>query len=108
MALWCFTRSNSVLPDRYAHVCAWCVYQFNHSLPHKERDCLKKKKYLDKKTTSKTQSAPPESVAFGNEHVQSPVVSNPITSGSLLVSSYNAYSSSTPDPVSEPPPTCTP
>ena len=103
-----FAASHGLLPDGYAHVCAWCAYRFHHLLPHKEQDCLKKKKYLDKKTASETQSAPPVSVTFGNEHVEFPVVSNPVTSSSLLVSSCNTHASSTPDPVSEPPPMCTP
>ena len=43
-----FQGLHNSLPDLYRHICAWCAYQFKRHLLHKEQDCLKKRRYLDK------------------------------------------------------------
>ena len=37
--------------ERKVHVCAWCANKYRRANVHKEKDCLNKKRYLDKKNT---------------------------------------------------------
>lgn len=52
-----FSTSHSTLPERFLHICTWCVYKFRRSLPHKEQNCIKKQKYLDKNAAAVASSA---------------------------------------------------
>ena len=44
-----FPGSHGTLPDMFLHICAWCAYKCKRHLLHKEQDCLKKCRFLDKK-----------------------------------------------------------
>ena len=41
--------SHGSLPDRSAHICAWCVNKYAKANPHKERDCQNKRRFNERK-----------------------------------------------------------
>ena len=44
-----FSTSHGEASDRKVHVCAWCANKYRRANVHKEKDCLNKKRFLDKK-----------------------------------------------------------
>ena len=44
-----YTASHGEAPDRKVHVCAWCANKYRRANVHKEKECLNKKRFLDKK-----------------------------------------------------------
>ena len=50
--------------ERKAHVCAWCANNYRRANVHKEKDCLNKKRYLDKKNTQATDTKEQPSQGF--------------------------------------------
>ena len=60
---WGFQGSHGSAPDNLLHVCAWCAYKFKRQLVHKEQDCLKKCRFLDKKASASTTTTASVSVS---------------------------------------------
>ena len=48
-----FTHSHGTQPNRYCHLCSWCVQRFGRTNAHREIDCINKRKY-EKPATSQT------------------------------------------------------
>ena len=44
-----YSTTHGQLPDKKAHVCAWCANKYHRANIHKEMDCLNKKRFLEKK-----------------------------------------------------------
>ena len=44
-----FSTTHGQMPDRKAHVCAWCANKYHRANVHKEMDCLNKKRFIEKK-----------------------------------------------------------
>ena len=49
-----FQGSHGSSSDALLHICAWCAYKFRRQLKHKEQDCMKKRRFIDKKAASDT------------------------------------------------------
>ena len=43
------SASHGVAPDASPHICAWCAYRYHRSNMHPEKDCINKRKFLEKK-----------------------------------------------------------
>ena len=52
-----FSATHGEGADRKVHVCAWCANKYRRANVHKEKDCLNKKRYLDKKAAQTSDSA---------------------------------------------------
>ena len=48
------TSSHGTLPDRKAHMCAWCVYKYKKVKYHKEIDWNNKKRAQEKRVSTDT------------------------------------------------------
>ena len=64
-----FQASHGNAPDNMLHVCAWYVYKFKCQLAYKEQDCLKKRRFLDKKTSASTTATNTMSLKCCTNHV---------------------------------------
>ena len=49
-----FNATHGEGADRKVHVCAWCANKYRRANVHKEKDCLNKKRFLDKKAAQNT------------------------------------------------------
>ena len=67
-----FQRSHGTHPDLHLHVCAWCAYRFKRQLNHKEQDCMKKKRFLEKKASGDSTPTNTVSEEECNYHVSHP------------------------------------
>ena len=43
------STSHGALPDRFCHLCAWCINKYSKANPHKEKECQNKRRFLDRK-----------------------------------------------------------
>ena len=50
-----FTASHGVLPDASPHICAWCAYRYHRMNIHQEKECINKRKFLEKKSNENAQ-----------------------------------------------------
>ena len=46
------TVSHGVLPNRCIHLSAWCILKYHRIFQYREKDCLKKHKFLDHKAAA--------------------------------------------------------
>lgn len=49
-----FTASHGQLPDRKAHICAWCANKYHRVNLHQEKVCINKKRFTERKAAPST------------------------------------------------------
>ena len=66
-----FAASHGQMPDRRAHVCAWCANKYHRANGHQEKNCINKRRFLERKNTQPTATT---TTASGAEQQQPPQV----------------------------------